>query len=50
MGQENEMAQGCPADGFPLLALVRLLPLLVVPLLKVSLLEVLSDVLPEVLL
>ncbi len=46
MDPENEVAQGCPADEFPLLALVKLLPLLgvllpVVPLQsEVPLLEV----------
>ncbi len=51
MVQENEVAQGCPADEFPLLAVVKLLPLLEVllpelplqpevPLLEVLLLEV----------
>ncbi len=59
MVQENEVAQGCPADEFPLLEIVKLLPLLEVPLhevplvpevplLEVPLWELLAE-LPEVL-
>ncbi len=38
LGQENEGAQGCPADDFRLLALDRLVPLLEVLLSEVPLL------------
>jgi hypothetical protein len=37
MGQENEVAHGCQADEFPLLAVVKLLPLLEVLLPEVPL-------------